>query len=73
MRWTSYSVVVVLAVLCAGSAPAPYLTQRLAPFGLDMHEFPSTGRGVRTLRDRAAAASASSFGPTPRSSSRSAR
>ena len=53
MRWTSYSVVVVLAVLCAGSAPAPYLTQRLAPFGLDMHEFPSTGRGVRTLRDRA--------------------
>ena len=49
-RWTVRSALV--ALVCAGSAPAPYLTQRLAPFDLDMHEFALTGRGVRTLRDR---------------------
>mmetsp|Transcript_15170 Transcript_15170/g.30263 ORF Transcript_15170/g.30263 Transcript_15170/m.30263 type:complete len:380 (+) Transcript_15170:55-1194(+) len=33
-------------------APTSYLMQRLAPFGLDLYEFPGTGWGVRTLHDR---------------------
>jgi len=45
---------VLMLLECVGCvSSAPYLTQRLAPFGLDLHEFPDkTGRGVRTLRDR---------------------
>lgn len=32
-----------------------WLSQRLEPFGLELHEFPTTtGRGLRTTRDRAA-------------------
>jgi len=37
---------------CVDGAPTSYLTQRLAPFGLDLHEFPGTGWGIRTLHDR---------------------
>ena len=47
------TIMLVLPCLFAcASGSASYLTQRLAPFDLDVHSFTDTGRGLRTLRDR---------------------
>ena len=43
----------LVARVGASGAAASYLTQRLADFGLEMGDFPGTGRGVRTVRKRA--------------------
>ena len=42
----------MLAILALASV-TPWLTQRLDPHQLEVAEFPGTGRGLRTMRDRA--------------------
>lgn len=42
-----------LVFACASASGAPSFTERLARHDLDVHDFQSTGRGLRTLRSRA--------------------
>ena len=43
-----------VVIFAAADSSTSWMASKLAPYDLDVHSFASTGRGLRTLRDRAA-------------------